>query len=85
MDTYQVSVLATMQWTVFLRAEAARRSSCKLLSQSDWLGSHDCNARPALYSLSKLVPYDQLEKFDSSMALTLADDKLLEWKTIELK
>ena len=33
-DTYQVSVLATMQWTVFLRAEAARRSSCKLLSQS---------------------------------------------------
>jgi len=56
---YQVSVLATMQWTVFRRAEAARRSSCKLLSQSLRLGSQDCTVRPAWYSSSKSVPYIQ--------------------------
>ena len=38
---YQVSVLATIQETVFMCETAARISSCKSLSQSQELGSHD--------------------------------------------
>jgi cytoskeletal protein RodZ len=66
---YQVSVLATMQWTVFRRAGAARRSSFKLLSQSLWLGSQDCRVRPAWYSSSKSVPYIQSDNDWSLMGI----------------
>lgn len=69
---YQVSVLATMQWTVFRRADAARRSSCKLLSQSLWLGSQDCRVRPAWYSSSKSVPYIQSDNDCSLLMAILA-------------
>ena len=70
-----MSVLATMQEVVFICETAARRSSCKSLSQSHELGSHDWITRPAWYSSFSWLLYTHWDRYealeDSSVTVTL--------------
>ena len=56
-------MLATTHETVLVRVEAARRSNWRSWSQSQRLGSHDCNVLPGIYSTLKSLPYSQRDKW----------------------